>query len=132
MRGTDSGHGDPQAGERFCVRNSQCRAVCEGTGDHPLEYMTVRSLGLCAASTCLVLTLRACFQGGVVAILGKTGRNVAAGMTGQLRYHLYHLPPLCDAPDLPCAVLTVRMGIGGLAYLLEEEEGTFQPRYLPP
>jgi len=47
-------------GERFCVRNSGATAVAEGTGDHALEYMT----------------------GGVAVILGKTGRNLAAGMSG--------------------------------------------------
>src|SRR5262249_42485843 len=49
-----------QAGERFCVRNSGGQAVVEGVGDHGCEYMT----------------------GGVVVILGKTGRNFGAGMTG--------------------------------------------------
>ncbi len=54
------------AGERFAVRNSGARAVVEGTGDHALEYMTA----------------------GVVVILGRTGRNVAAGMSGGLAYVL--------------------------------------------
>jgi glutamate synthase (ferredoxin) len=49
-----------RAGERFAVRNSGAIAVVEGTGDHACEYMT----------------------GGTVVILGETGRNVAAGMTG--------------------------------------------------
>ncbi|HET6667245.1 MAG TPA: glutamate synthase-related protein, partial [Intrasporangium sp.] len=49
-----------QAGERFCVRNSGATAVVEGVGDHGCEYMT----------------------GGRVAILGRTGRNFAAGMSG--------------------------------------------------
>lgn len=53
-----------QAGERFCVRNSGVRAVVEGVGDHGCEYMT----------------------GGVVVILGKTGRNFAAGMSGGIAY----------------------------------------------
>ncbi|CDF14173.1 glutamate synthase (Ferredoxin) [Eubacterium sp. CAG:581] len=48
------------AGERFCVRNSGAIAVVEGVGDHGCEYMT----------------------GGRVAILGKTGKNFAAGMSG--------------------------------------------------
>ncbi|AOV18163.1 glutamate synthase large subunit [Acidihalobacter aeolianus] len=48
------------AGERFCVRNSGATAVVEGAGDHACEYMT----------------------GGVVAILGQTGVNFGAGMTG--------------------------------------------------
>ena len=49
-----------EVGERFCVRNSGALAVVEGTGDHACEYMT----------------------GGVVAILGNTGVNFGAGMTG--------------------------------------------------
>ena len=52
------------AGERFAVRNSGAVAVVEGCGDHGCEYMT----------------------GGVVAVLGKTGRNFAAGMSGGLAY----------------------------------------------
>jgi glutamate synthase (NADPH/NADH) large chain len=53
-------------GERFCVRNSGATAVVEGVGDHACEYMT----------------------GGRVAILGRTGRNVAAGMSGGTAYLL--------------------------------------------
>lgn len=53
-----------QAGERFCVRNSGVKAVVEGVGDHACEYMT----------------------GGRVVILGKTGRNFAAGMSGGIAY----------------------------------------------
>ncbi|XP_042448324.1 glutamate synthase 1 [NADH], chloroplastic-like isoform X1 [Zingiber officinale] len=52
------------AAERFCVRNSGARAVVEGVGDHGCEYMT----------------------GGTVVILGKTGRNFAAGMSGGIAY----------------------------------------------
>ncbi|MDD3959259.1 MAG: glutamate synthase large subunit [Oscillospiraceae bacterium] len=52
------------AGERFCVRNSGASAVVEGCGDHGCEYMT----------------------GGKVIILGKTGRNFAAGMSGGIAY----------------------------------------------
>jgi glutamate synthase (ferredoxin) len=52
------------AGERFCVRNSGAIAVVEGTGDHGCEYMT----------------------GGRALILGRTGRNFAAGMSGGLAY----------------------------------------------
>jgi glutamate synthase domain-containing protein 2/glutamate synthase domain-containing protein 1/glutamate synthase domain-containing protein 3 len=51
-------------GERFCVRNSGAEAVVEGTGDHGCEYMT----------------------GGRVVILGETGRNFAAGMSGGIAY----------------------------------------------
>ncbi|HEY7031831.1 MAG TPA: glutamate synthase large subunit [Thermomicrobiales bacterium] len=53
-----------KAGERFAVRNSGARAVVEGVGDHGCEYMT----------------------GGLVAILGPTGRNFGAGMTNGLAY----------------------------------------------
>ncbi|WP_337060603.1 glutamate synthase large subunit [Kineococcus sp. G2] len=55
-----------EVGERFCVRNSGATAVVEGVGDHALEYMT----------------------GGEVVILGRTGRNVAAGMSGGLAHVL--------------------------------------------
>lgn len=53
-----------QAGERFAVRNSGAKAVVEGVGDHGCEYMT----------------------GGRVVILGKTGKNFAAGMSGGIAY----------------------------------------------
>jgi len=52
------------AAERFCVRNSGARAVVEGVGDHGCEYMT----------------------GGRVVVLGPTGRNFAAGMSGGVAY----------------------------------------------
>ena len=52
------------AGERFCVRNSGGTAVIEGVGDHGCEYMT----------------------GGTVVVLGQTGRNFAAGMSGGIAY----------------------------------------------
>jgi glutamate synthase (NADPH/NADH) large chain len=53
-----------QVGERFCVRNSGATAVVEGVGDHCCEYMT----------------------GGVTVVLGTTGRNFAAGMSGGVAY----------------------------------------------
>jgi glutamate synthase (NADPH/NADH) large chain len=53
-----------QAGERFCVRNSGVKAVVEGVGDHGCEYMT----------------------GGVAVVLGQTGRNFAAGMSGGVAF----------------------------------------------
>ena len=56
-------------GERFAVRNSGALMICEGAGDHAMEYMT----------------------GGRVVVLGPTGRNVAAGMSGGIGY-------LLDAP----------------------------------
>jgi len=55
-----------RAGERFCVRNSGGTAVIEGVGDHGCEYMT----------------------NGTVAILGRTGKNFGAGMTGGIAYVL--------------------------------------------
>ena len=54
------------AGERFAVRNSGATAVVEGVGDHGCEYMTK----------------------GVVAVLGRCGRNFAAGMSGGIAYVL--------------------------------------------
>ncbi|KAL2540246.1 Glutamate synthase 1 [NADH] [Abeliophyllum distichum] len=54
------------AAERFCVRNSGAKAVVEGVGDHGCEYMT----------------------GGTVVVLGRTGRNFAAGMSGGIAYVL--------------------------------------------
>ena len=53
-----------KAGERFAVRNSGALSVCEGVGDHGAEYMT----------------------GGTIVILGTTGRNFAAGMSGGIAY----------------------------------------------
>jgi glutamate synthase domain-containing protein 3 len=55
-----------QAGERFCVRNSGATAVVEGVGDHGCEYMTK----------------------GLVVVLGRTGRNFAAGMSGGIAFVL--------------------------------------------
>jgi len=57
------------AGERFCVRNSGVNAVVEAVGDHGCEYMT----------------------GGRVVVLGPTGRNFAAGMSGGIAYVLDEL-----------------------------------------
>ena len=66
-----------RAGERFCVRNSGATAVVEGVGDHGCEYMT----------------------GGRVLVLGSTGRNFAAGMSGGLAYVLDLRPELVN-PEL--------------------------------
>ena len=79
------------AGERFAVRNSGAIAVVEGAGDHCCEYMT----------------------GGIVVVLGKTGRNFAAGMSGGIAYVLDQdggFPTLCN------------MAMVELEPLLEEEE----------
>jgi glutamate synthase (NADPH/NADH) large chain len=79
------------AGERFAVRNSGAIAVVEGAGDHCCEYMT----------------------GGIVVVLGKTGRNFAAGMSGGIAYVLDEdgsFPTLCN------------MAMVELEPLIEEEE----------
>jgi glutamate synthase (NADPH/NADH) large chain len=82
-------------GERFAVRNSGALMVCEGAGDHALEYMT----------------------GGRAIILGPTGRNVAAGMSGGIGY-------LLDAPA--SAVNPELVDVGGL----DEAEAAFIGRVL--
>ena len=61
-------------GERFCVRNSGAHAIVEGVGDHGCEYMT----------------------GGSVIVLGSTGRNFAAGMSGGMAYVLDLQPSLVN------------------------------------
>jgi glutamate synthase domain-containing protein 3 len=68
MYGATGGHlfAAGQAGERFCVRNSGGQAVVEGVGDHGCEYMT----------------------NGLVVIIGPTGKNFGAGMTGGVAYVL--------------------------------------------
>jgi glutamate synthase (NADPH/NADH) large chain len=81
-----------QAAERFCVRNSGATAVVEGVGDHGCEYMT----------------------GGCAVVLGSTGRNFAAGMSGGIAYvydaddellvncnmEMVELEPLCEDNDI--------------------------------
>jgi glutamate synthase (NADPH) large chain len=66
-----------RVGERFCVRNSGMVAVCEGVGDHAFEYMT----------------------GGRAVVLGPTGRNLAAGMSGGIGYVL-ELDPMLVNTDM--------------------------------
>ncbi|HWN29573.1 MAG TPA: glutamate synthase large subunit [Actinomycetospora sp.] len=66
-----------QVGERFCVRNSGALAVVEGTGDHACEYMT----------------------GGRVVVLGATGRNLGAGMSGGIAFVL-DLPEIRVNPEM--------------------------------
>jgi glutamate synthase domain-containing protein 3 len=87
-------------GERFCVRNSGARAVVEGTGNHACEYMTE----------------------GIVVVLGKTGINFGAGMTGGVAYvldedHLFDTR--CNASDVDVAGLTQPDDIEGLYALIE-------------
>jgi glutamate synthase domain-containing protein 3 len=74
------------AGERFCVRNSGVNAVVEAVGDHGCEYMT----------------------GGRVVILGRTGRNFAAGMSGGVAYILD------EAGDFPIRCNKAMVGLEAL------------------
>ncbi len=87
------------AGERFAVRNSGAVAVVEGAGDHACEYMT----------------------GGVVCVLGRTGRNFAAGMSGGIAY-VYD-------PDGDFAQLCnmAQVDIEDIDANDEEEDGTGRP-----
>ncbi|MEV5575122.1 glutamate synthase large subunit [Spirillospora sp. NPDC052269] len=71
-------------GERFCVRNSGATAVVEGVGDHALEYMT----------------------GGRAVILGRTGRNLAAGMSGGIAYVLDLVPERVNPEMVDLETLT--------------------------
>ncbi len=80
-----------QAAERFAVRNSGCYAVIEGVGDHGCEYMT----------------------GGRVVILGQTGRNFAAGMSGGVAYVL---------DDIDALRIRTNLGTVELESLTEEED----------
>ncbi len=91
------------AGERFCVRNSGATAVVEGVGDHGCEYMT----------------------GGVVVILGKTGRNFAAGMSGGLAYVFdehNHFPSRCNTEMVTLERLSEHEEIAKLKSLIEEHQ----------
>lgn len=82
------------AGERFCVRNSGVQAVVEGVGDHGCEYMT----------------------GGRVVVLGSTGRNFAAGMSGGVAYVLDEDGKFSDR----CNREMVSLGL--LIHFADEEE----------
>ena len=81
-----------RAAERFAVRNSGALTVIEGVGDHGCEYMT----------------------GGRVVILGPTGRNFAAGMSGGVAY--------VWAPDREKFTLDCNLGLVGLEDVVEEED----------
>ena len=81
-----------QAAERFCVRNSGALAVIEGIGDHGCEYMT----------------------GGRVVVLGPTGRNFAAGMSGGIAY--------VHAPDRDAFQLKCNPGMVELEDVVDEED----------
>jgi glutamate synthase (ferredoxin) len=89
-----------KAGERFCVRNSGARAVVEGIGDHGCEYMT----------------------GGVAVILGETGRNFGAGMSGGIAYVLDAVgtfPSKCNNTTLNLLPVEDEKDIAELRHLLE-------------
>ncbi|MBF8300166.1 MAG: Glutamate synthase (ferredoxin) [Acidobacteria bacterium] len=112
------------AGERFCVRNSGATVVVEGVGDHGCEYMT----------------------GGRVVVLGRTGRNFAAGMSGGVAYvvdvdgtferrcnlEMVDLEALIDAEDIDGVqvALMKHVTLTGSRYAarLLEEWGTLQRR----
>ncbi|MCB2063384.1 MAG: glutamate synthase subunit alpha, partial [Novosphingobium sp.] len=88
------------AGERFAVRNSGAIAVVEGCGDHGCEYMT----------------------GGVVAVLGKTGRNFAAGMSGGVAY-VYDEDGMFDK-----LCNHAQVDLEKLSATPDEDEGTGRPQ----
>jgi len=88
------------AAERFCVRNSGASAVVEGVGDHGCEYMT----------------------GGRVVVLGETGRNFAAGMSGGIAYVLdehKNLPANCNPGTVELEAVDDVDDIAELRQLLE-------------
>ncbi len=89
------------AGERFCVRNSGATAVVEGVGDHGCEYMT----------------------GGCVAVLGRTGKNFAAGMSGGIAYVLdehHHLYRRLNKELVECSELSEKADIERLKAMIAE------------
>ncbi|GMN03425.1 glutamate synthase large subunit [Erythrobacter sp. MTPC3] len=91
------------AGERFAVRNSGAIAVVEGAGDHACEYMT----------------------GGVVVVLGKTGRNFAAGMSGGVAY-VYD-----PDGDFSKLVNHAQVELEPVSGQTDSEEGTGRPAQRP-
>ena len=91
------------AGERFCVRNSGATAVAEGCGDHGLEYMT----------------------GGRAVILGPTGKNFAAGMSGGIAYVLdedHTLYRRMNKDMVSMQELSEKYDIQELKYILQDYE----------
>lgn len=103
LYGATSGelYANGKAGERFCVRNSGALAVVEGVGDHGCEYMT----------------------GGRVVILGKTGRNFAAGMSGGIAYVLDEESDFgefrCNAEMVELESVVAKADIEGLRMMIE-------------
>ena len=102
------------AGERFAVRNSGATAVVEGVGDHGCEYMT----------------------GGVVVVLGRTGRNFAAGMSGGLAFVLdasHDFGTRCNRALVEVAPVTDAGDVALLKRLVERHArftGSARARYL--
>ncbi len=91
------------AGERFAVRNSGAIAVVEGAGDHACEYMT----------------------GGVVVVLGKTGRNFAAGMSGGIAY-------VYDPEGVFSSLVNhAQVELGPVSAGVDTDEGTGRPAQRP-
>lgn len=88
------------SGERFCVRNSGATAVVEGTGDHGCEYMT----------------------GGTVVVLGMTGRNFAAGMSGGIAYVLDEDGSFKDRCNLAQVALEKVLPAGAQAGVLHRNQ----------
>ncbi|MDQ8204085.1 glutamate synthase large subunit [Pelagicoccus sp. SDUM812003] len=91
------------AGERFCVRNSGVKAVVEGIGDHGCEYMT----------------------GGRAVILGETGRNFAAGMSGGIAYVLDRdgsFPAKCNMEMVKLGAVEIEEEVAELKGLIEKHK----------
>ncbi|PKL03457.1 MAG: glutamate synthase subunit alpha, partial [Spirochaetae bacterium HGW-Spirochaetae-9] len=99
-----------KVGERFCVRNSGALAVAEGTGNHACEYMTE----------------------GIVVILGKTGINFGAGMTGGVAYVFDEdqlFDTRCNLSDVDIAAVTSAEDIDQLRTIIERHQNlTGSPR----
>ncbi|MEQ9439596.1 MAG: glutamate synthase large subunit [Cyclobacteriaceae bacterium] len=93
------------AGERFCVRNSGVKTVVEGIGDHGCEYMT----------------------GGLVVVLGKTGRNFGAGMSGGMAF-IYDaegtFPRYCNPEQVDLETMTEEDNTTVRAMIQKHEEYT--------
>jgi glutamate synthase domain-containing protein 3 len=91
------------AGERFAVRNSGAQTVVEGVGDHGCEYMT----------------------GGCVVVLGETGRNFAAGMSGGIAYVLDRdgqFPVHCNQSSVDLLPVEEEEDINELKRLIAEHQ----------
>ncbi len=93
-----------RAGERFCVRNSGALAVIEGTGEHCCEYMT----------------------GGRVVVLGDTGSNFGAGMSGGVAYVWDRKGDF----DLRCNMEMLELSLVDNTYDTEELMGYIKKHYL--